>query len=136
MKGGFHNISFGQLCEKYPLPINQPAKSEVNLFSKRIIDRINVHLWKKLTVHEWKNLADVTGWFTAIEDEACRCVFMCCDLGEFYPSNREDLLLKGEVRGKMNFICVRVCGVEGRGKGLSGQFSFVCEKDDRAGIEH
>ena len=30
----------------------------------------------------------------------------------------------------MNFTCVRVCGVEGRGKSLSGQF-FVCEKDDR-----
>ena len=31
----------------------------------------------------------------------------------------------------MNFTCVRVCGVEGRGKSLSGQFFFVCEKDDR-----
>ena len=33
----------------------------------------------------------------------------------------------------MNFIlaCDRVCGVEGRGKSLSGQFFFVCEKDDR-----
>ena len=31
----------------------------------------------------------------------------------------------------MNFTCVRVCGVEGRGKRLSGQFFFVCEKDDR-----
>ena len=28
-------------------------------------------------------------------------------------------------------ICVRVCGVEGRGKSLSGQFFFVCEKDNR-----
>ena len=28
-------------------------------------------------------------------------------------------------------ICVRVCGVEGRGKSLSGQFFFVCEKEDR-----
>ena len=28
-------------------------------------------------------------------------------------------------------ICIRVCGVEGRGKSLSGQFFFVCEKDDR-----
>ena len=28
-------------------------------------------------------------------------------------------------------VCVRVCGVEGRGKSLSGQFFFVCEKDDR-----
>ena len=39
--------------------------------------------------------------------------------------------LKGEVRRKMNFICVRVCGVEGRGTSLSGQFSFACKKDDR-----
>ena len=28
-------------------------------------------------------------------------------------------------------ICVRICGVEGRGKSLSGQFFFVCKKDDR-----
>ena len=28
-------------------------------------------------------------------------------------------------------MCVRVCGVEGRGKSLSCQFFFVCEKDDR-----
>ena len=27
-------------------------------------------------------------------------------------------------------ICVRVCGVEGRGKSRFGQFFFVCEKDD------
>ena len=31
----------------------------------------------------------------------------------------------------MNFTCVRVCGVEGRGKSLSGQFFFVCEKEDQ-----
>ena len=28
-------------------------------------------------------------------------------------------------------ICVKVCGGEGRGKSLSGQFFFVCEKNDR-----
>ena len=32
----------------------------------------------------------------------------------------------------MNFtLCVRVCGVKGRDESLSGQFFFVCEKDDR-----
>ena len=36
-----------------------------------------------------------------------------------------------ELRRKMNFTCVRVCGVEGPGKRLSGQFFFVCKKDDR-----
>ena len=41
-------------------------------------------------------------------------------------------LVKGEVRRKMNFtLCVKLCRVEGRGKNVSGQFFFVCEKDDR-----
>ena len=31
----------------------------------------------------------------------------------------------------LHILCVRVCGVEGRGKSLSGQFFFVCEKEDR-----
>ena len=31
----------------------------------------------------------------------------------------------------MNFTCVKVCNVEGRGKSLSGQFFFFCEKDER-----
>ena len=31
----------------------------------------------------------------------------------------------------MNFTCVRVCGVEERGRSLFGQFFFVCEKDDQ-----
>ena len=31
----------------------------------------------------------------------------------------------------MNFTCVRVCGVGGSDKSLSGQFFFVCEKDAR-----
>ena len=36
------------------------------------------------------------------------------------------------ISGENEFhICVRVCGVEGRGKSLSGLFLFVCEKDDR-----
>ena len=39
--------------------------------------------------------------------------------------------VKGEVRRKMNFTYVRVYGVEGPGKSLSGQFFFVYEKDDR-----
>ena len=30
----------------------------------------------------------------------------------------------------MNFTCVRVCGVQGRGKSISSQLFFVCEKDD------
>ena len=41
------------------------------------------------------------------------------------------LFLRGSSEENQFHICVRVCGVEGRGKSLSGQFFFVCEKDDR-----
>ena len=39
--------------------------------------------------------------------------------------------MKGSSEENEFHICVRVCGVEGRGKSLSGQFFFVCEKDGR-----
>ena len=38
--------------------------------------------------------------------------------------------LKGSSEENEFHVCVRVCGVEGRGKRLSRQFSFVCEKDN------
>ena len=31
----------------------------------------------------------------------------------------------------MNFTCVGVCGVEGRGKSISREFSFNCEKENQ-----
>ena len=42
-----------------------------------------------------------------------------------------EFCLKGRSQENEFHICVRLCGGEGRGKGLSGQFFFVCEKDDR-----
>ena len=38
--------------------------------------------------------------------------------------------LKGSSENEFH-LCFRVCSVEGRGKSLSGQFFFICEKDDR-----
>ena len=40
----------------------------------------------------------------------------------------EDILIKVEVRRKMNFACVRVCDVEGRGKSLSVRSSSFARK--------
>ena len=76
-----------------PCRLINPAKSEVGLVSKRLLDRINVDLRNKLAVQQWKNSADVTAWFAAIEDKG-RCVFTCFDVCEFYPSISEELLLK------------------------------------------
>ena len=55
-----------------------------------------------------------------------KCIRNTPDLQYYVCTKAESV--KGEVRRKMNFTCVRVCGVEGRGKSLSGQFFFVCEK--------
>ena len=53
------------------------------------------------------------------------------DRGDQFFWNSQEYIFKGEVLENEFHICVRVCGVEGRGKRLSGQFFFVCEKDDR-----
>ena len=42
-----------------------------------------------------------------------------------------DLSVLGSAQENEFHVCVGVCGVEGRGKSLSGQFFFVCEKDDQ-----
>ena len=76
-----------------PCRLINPAKSEIGLISKRILDRINGELKNKLNVQQWKNSLDVTTWFTAIAEKR-RCVFTCFDICEFYPSISEGLLRK------------------------------------------
>ena len=76
-----------------PCRLINPAKSEIGLISKRILDRINGELKNKLNVQQWKNSLDVTTWFTAIAEKS-RCVFTCFDIREYYPSISEGLLRK------------------------------------------
>ena len=61
------------------------------MVSKRMLDRINSELRKKLTIQQWKNSSDVTSWFDTIPQKNKR-VFSCFDICEFYPSISEDLL--------------------------------------------
>ena len=50
---------------------------------------------------------------------------------KWLPLNLDTMTIKGKFGGKWISHKFRVCGVEGRGKSLSGRFFFVCEKDDR-----
>ena len=50
---------------------------------------------------------------------------------ESRPISTLTYLKRGSSEENEFHICVRICGVEGPGKSLSGQFFFVCEKDDR-----
>ena len=74
-----------------PCRLINPAKSEIGLISKQILDRINTSLKRKLGVQQWKESLAVVDWFKAIEAKD-RCVFTTFDIVDFYPSISEDLL--------------------------------------------
>ena len=76
-----------------PCRLINPAKSEMGMVSKHMLDNINGRLKKKLDVTIWNNSAAVIEWFQSIKDKD-RCTFMCFDVVEFYPSISESLLEK------------------------------------------
>ena len=78
---------------KLPCRLINPAKSELGIVSKRILDNINSRLREQLDVTMWKNSASVIEWFQSIEDKH-NCSFICFDIIEFYPSISERLLTK------------------------------------------
>ena len=68
-----------------------PAKSEMELVSKQILDNINLRLKQKLDVTLWKNSAAVIKWFRSIEMKE-NCMFTNFNIVEFYPTISEDFL--------------------------------------------
>lgn len=76
-----------------PCRLINPAKNEIGLVSKRILDRVNTELRSKLNIQQWKNASEVIDWFSSI-DRKDQCVFTCFDICEFYPSISEELLCK------------------------------------------
>ena len=61
-----------------------PAKSEMGLVGKHILDDISGRLKKKLDAILWKNSVAVIEWFRSIEQRE-NCTFMSFDIVEFYP---------------------------------------------------
>ena len=74
-----------------PCRLINPAKTELGLISKRILDKVNTSLKKHLDVQLWKDSSAVVEWFQSI-DRKNDCVFTCFDIVEFYPSISEKLL--------------------------------------------
>ena len=70
-----------------------PAKSEMGLVSKKILDRINTDIRTLTMVNQWKNSASVIEWFKSIPNKA-QHTFIIFDIAEFYPSIKESLLKK------------------------------------------
>ena len=70
-----------------------PAKSEIGLVSKKVLDRINNDIKSSTRINQWKNSASVIKWFENINDKP-HCTFIVFDIVEFYPSITEELLMK------------------------------------------
>ncbi len=68
-----------------------PAKSEVGMISKKILERINEQVIHKTRVNQWKNTDAVINWFKNIQNKATYS-FICFDVIDFYPSITENLL--------------------------------------------
>ena len=68
-----------------------PAKSDIGVVSKNILDRINKELINATSVKQWKNTQSAINWFKSI-DNAKSCSFLVFDVVEFYPSITQDLL--------------------------------------------
>ena len=70
-----------------------PAKTDIGLLSKNILDRINSIVRKETGFLQWRNTGSVIDWFKSI-DKKENCKFLKFDIADFYPSISKDLLLK------------------------------------------
>ena len=70
-----------------------PAKSEIGLISKIILDKINAKVRQSQKLNQWKNTTDVLHWFKNLRDKS-KSKFIKFDIVEFYPSITKQLLAK------------------------------------------
>ena len=68
-----------------------PAKSEIGLVSKQLLEKVVSEVHKKSPVNQWRQTASVIDWFTNIKDKR-DCRFFQLDIADFYPSISEELL--------------------------------------------
>jgi hypothetical protein len=68
-----------------------PAKSEIGIISKFIIERINGEIRETTKAQQWRNTASVIEWFQNIPNKN-KCKFLKFDVVDFYPSISEELL--------------------------------------------
>ena len=68
-----------------------PAKNNLGLISKQILDRINNSIRSKTNANQWRNTQSVIDWFSNIKDKD-KHSFLVFDIVDFYPSISEALL--------------------------------------------
>ena len=70
-----------------------PAKSEIGIISKQILDNVNEEVRRLNKSLQWKNTSSVIAWFDSINEKR-KCKFIKFDVVNFYPSITEELLLR------------------------------------------
>ena len=68
-----------------------PAKNNLGLTSKQILDRINSTIRSKTNSNQWRNTRSVIDWFSNIREKN-RHSFLVFDIVDFYPSISDELL--------------------------------------------
>ena len=68
-----------------------PAKSEMGLVSKQILERIIIKMRSTTLLNQWKNTLSVIKWFKNISNKSNH-TFVIFDIDSFYPSISENLL--------------------------------------------
>ena len=76
-----------------PCRLINPAKSELGVISKAILDRAVSATRAATSVNIWKSTASVIEWFNGIDNKSNH-MFVCFDVIEYYPSITETLLTK------------------------------------------
>ena len=74
-----------------PCRLINPAKSEMGIVSKKILDNITSKVRLQTAVNQWKNSTSVIEWFKGLGKKS-KHTFVCFGIIEFYPSISEDLL--------------------------------------------
>ena len=68
-----------------------PAKTEIGIVSKQIVEKINKSVRETTNLQQWRNTQAVIDWFSDLKDKSDK-TFIKFDIVEFYPSISEELL--------------------------------------------
>ena len=68
-----------------------PAKTEIGIVSKQIVEKINKCVRETTHLQQWRNTQAVIDWFSDLKDKSDK-TFIKFDIVEFYPSISEELL--------------------------------------------
>ena len=68
-----------------------PAKTEIRIVSKQIVEKINKSVWEATHVLQWRNTQAVIDWYSDLKNKLNE-TFIKFEIVEFYPSISEELL--------------------------------------------